>query len=409
MLRTPWGQEASAPPGTGRASADIAGGNRANNRNHTAGGRSQIVFGNYHEPASSSYKSMTTSHDLDRTGGGGASSSSLLSASVAVNADYASRMRSRDNSSSDVFNIKGTGIGGGGGVGGGAGMAGGGGDAGSGYSYRQDEHGLPPPLPSSAAGAVARGLVSGASSNGSLRLRDNNNKQVPTPFDVPAGTAGSPMREHRSSSDIFHTHGGGDGGRHHADTARTPMREHRSASDIFHMNDESGDRRYSAAGGGGGGGGGGGRRSPAAATAANVTTSPPYALTPAERRQLHQLPASRERAANAQDYYSTNSPEKPNISTSRMDYQSPHKDDYATAATPPAMQHDYTGASSKFAARDAGGAYSPSPMTALRRGASFSNSVLVPGDAAAAAAEDAAFRGRRHYPQYHRSSNIFQN
>ncbi|KAJ3156603.1 hypothetical protein HDU89_004385 [Geranomyces variabilis] len=400
MLRTPWGQEDSAPPGTGRASADIAGGNRANNRNHTAGGRSQIVFGNYHEPASSSYKSMTTSHDLDRTGG--ASSTSLLSASVAVNADYASRMRSRDNSSSDVFNIKGTGIGGGGG--GGAGMAGGG-DAGSGYSYRQDEHGLPPPLPSSAAGAVARGLVSGASSNGSLRLRDNNNKQVPTPFDVPAGTAGSPMREHRSSSDIFHTDAGTSATQY---TARTPMREHRSASDIFHMNDDSGDRRYSAAGGGGGGGG---RRSPAAATAANLTISPPYALSPAERRQLHQLPpASRERAANAQDYYSTNSPEKPNISTSRMDYQSPHKDDYATAATPPAMQHhNYAEAGSKFAARDAGGAYSPSPMTALRRGASFSNSVLVPGDAAAAAAEDAAFRGRRHYPQYHRSSNIFQN
>ncbi|KAI8592394.1 hypothetical protein BDZ88DRAFT_407824 [Geranomyces variabilis] len=283
----------------------------------------------------------------------------------------------------------------------------GGGDAGSGYSYRQDEHGLPPPLPSSTTGAVARGLVSGASSNGSLRLRDNNNnnhKQVPTPFDVPAGTAGSPMREHRSSSDIFHTDAGTSATQY---TARTPMREHRSASDIFHMNDESGDRRYSAAGGGGGG-----RRSPAAATAANVTTtSPPYALSPAERRQPHhQLPpASRERAANAQDYYSTNSPEKPNISTSRMDYQSPHKDDYATAATPPAMQlHNYTEAGSKFAARDAGGAYSPSPMTALRRGASFSNSVLVPGDAAAAA-EDAAFRGRRHYPQYHRSSNIFQN
>ncbi|KAJ3182702.1 hypothetical protein HDU87_008041 [Geranomyces variabilis] len=409
MLRTPWGQEDSAPPGTGRASADLVGGNRANNRNHTAGGRSQIVFGNYHEPASSSYKSMTTSHDLDR---GGVTSSSSSSS----NADYAARLRSRDNSSTDVFNIKGTGIGGGGPGGLGAGMAGGA-DAG-GYSYRHDEHGLPPPLPTATTtSSAARGLVSGASSNGSLRLRDNH-KQVPTPFDVPAGTAGSPMREHRSSSDIFHTLGGGggggggddSGGQHHHDgggynTRTTPMREHRSASDIFHMNEESGDRRYSAAGAGGG------RRSPAANAAINatatVTTTAPYALSPAERRQHHHRgdappPDSRERAAaaaNAQDYYS-NSPEKTNISTSRMDYQSPHKEDYAASAMPPAA--------TQFAARD-GGAYSPSPMTALRRGASFSNSVLVPGDAAAAAAEDAAFRGRRHYPQYHRSSNIFQN
>ncbi|KAJ3163140.1 hypothetical protein HDU86_002309 [Geranomyces michiganensis] len=402
MLRTPWGQEDSAPIGSGRASADIAGGNRANNRNHTAGGRSQIVFGNYHEPASSSYKSMTSNDVLlDHR-----ASLSSLNASAAIPNDYASRLRSRDNSSTDVFNIK---------AGPSTSSSGNGAEISTGYGAYGRDDGLPPQLPRSESGAnpaAARGLVSGASSNGSLRMRD---RQVPTPFDVPAGTAGSPMREHRSSSDIFHTQGnsggggddgfgGGGGGDQHDAGSSTAARQYRSASDIFHVNEEGADRRYAAAG---------------------PTTTAPYAVGPTtERRQQqqqqhyhhHNAPPSRERAVAHHENYS---PER-NISTSRLDYQSPHKEDYApataaaaasAAASSPTMMNHYAAAaapSTKFGGRDAG-AYSPSPMTALRRGSSFSNSVLVPSDAAAAAAEDAAFKGRRHYPQYHRSSNIFQN
>ncbi|KAI8911322.1 hypothetical protein DFJ77DRAFT_441719 [Powellomyces hirtus] len=273
MLRTPWGQD--DPPSGTRNSANSSG---PGSRQQTAGGRSQIVFGNYHEPASSSYKSMTTTHDPAHT----------------PNSDYAARLqaaRTRD-STTDIFHLRGM-----------AGSAPGG----------SDDHlvGLPPPTTSYATGAGRdRGLVSSSSSTGSLRIRPDRNQSTIFHSEVAAGTPGTPLREHRSSSDIFHL---------------VDDNNHPGTTTTNHY-----ERRYHT----------------------NANSSHPA------------------RTLEAMDSTTT------------------------TAPYSPSKAHHYN-------------EYAPSPSSAVKRDPH--HSILQQHGEAAMAAEEMGFRGRRHYPQYHRSSNIFQN
>ncbi|KND00763.1 uncharacterized protein SPPG_03876 [Spizellomyces punctatus DAOM BR117] len=97
MLRTPWGQDEFEYPNQGKderhTPVDSPSGNK------TTGGRSQIVFGTYHEPIMSSYNSMTnTSHIGDGY-------------AISNQADYldraaSHRKRSLRDSYTDVFNVQ---------------------------------------------------------------------------------------------------------------------------------------------------------------------------------------------------------------------------------------------------------------------------------------------------------------
>ncbi|KAJ3018480.1 hypothetical protein HKX48_002856 [Thoreauomyces humboldtii] len=344
MLRAPWGQE-SPPSGSRGSAASPHGGHQ------TAGGRSQIVFGNYHEPSSSSYKSMTND---------------APSESPAAQSEYTSRIRaarSRDNSASDLFGSR----------------AGGERESDMSTTYgransRAHMHGL--------AGSSGGGAIGGpgGSAGSGLRLRSDRNQSTIFDSDVPAGTRGSPLREHRSSSDIFNVQDDHLGG-----AARgSPLRQYRSSSDIFHVNESpnsssvlggTSPARY------------GSYERAAINSAPTMTASSPLAAAP-------RTPYSPERReASSPDKYSPEkySPDRYELPRESLQQQG-RRTDY---------ERGYSPSPEKLSQRNE---YAPSVATAVRRDPF--NSILSHGDAAAAAEE--GFRGRRHYPQQLRNNNIFQ-
>ncbi|KAI8819327.1 uncharacterized protein EV422DRAFT_507412 [Fimicolochytrium jonesii] len=258
MLRTPWGQD----EGDSGAAQTVPTFSRKASVGASPGGRSQIVFGTYHEPSSSSYHSMThTPRGVSRQQHNNNTADDYLTRNAVA------RQQSFRENSTDVFNLK-------------------------------------PLSGDDSAGHRASAEPRAGNSGGSLRFRTDRNQS--TLF--------------QPQSDAYGSQSYG-----------TPVREQKSASDIFHLQN-------------------------------------------APQQQSHQQ----------QSHY----PQEPPSPRQTLE------DDYADARQEPArpaktfLQHNE---------------YNPSLPSALKRNPS--NSLLQPSDGP----DDYVYRGRRHYPQSQRTSNIFQS